>query len=107
MSEVRRVFKTQDNKYDALLSITLGEKRFYMIVSGLARAPKGVKVSEAGNMIRLELLDQFDHGFLTCLLERGHFEREFIGVRCTPGNVWIISEETIARHRECPESSSS
>lgn len=103
MSEVRRVFKTQDNKYDALLSIALGEKRFYMIVSGLARAPRAVRVSESGNMVRLELLDQFDRGFLTCMLERGHFDREFASVRCTPGVVWIISEETVLRHKECSE----
>ncbi|MEM4854310.1 MAG: hypothetical protein QXE75_02660, partial [Sulfolobales archaeon] len=67
MSEVRRVLKTQDNKYDALLSIVLGEKRFYMVVTGLTRAPKTIKVSETGTTVRLELLDQFDHGFLTCI----------------------------------------
>ncbi|MEM0065316.1 MAG: hypothetical protein QXT76_01915 [Sulfolobales archaeon] len=106
MSEVRRVLKTQDNKYDAFLSIVLGEKRFYMVVTGLTRAPKVVKVSETGATVRLELLDQFDHGFLTCVLERGHFEEEFTSVKCTPGNVWIISEDTILRHRQCPEPSS-
>ena len=107
MSEVRRVFRTQDNKYDALLSIVLGEKRFYMVVSGLARPPKVVRILEAGATVKLELLDQFDRGFLTCVLERGHFEEEFASVKCTPGNVWIISEDTILRHRQCPESSSS
>ncbi|MCS7099783.1 MAG: hypothetical protein RMH84_03205, partial [Sulfolobales archaeon] len=93
------VLKTCDNRFDALLSVLLGGRRFYMIVSGLARAPKEVKIVEVESSVKLELLDQFGHGFLTCVLNREFFESEFASVKCSPGNVWIISEDTIARHR--------
>ncbi|MCX8184949.1 MAG: hypothetical protein RMI56_02380 [Sulfolobales archaeon] len=99
MSEIQRVFKTYDNRFDALLSILLGEKRFYMIVSGLVRAPKEIVVQEAERSVKLELVDQSGHGFLTCMLDRELFNKEFASVRCSPGSVWIISEDTILRHR--------
>lgn len=105
MGEVERVFRTQDNKYDALLSVVLGDRKFYMVVSGLARAPKTVQISEIGSTVKLVLLDQFDHGFLTCTIERGFLEKEFASVKCCPGNIWVISEETILRHKRCAEPS--
>lgn len=102
MSEVHRVLKTYDNKYDALLSLSVEGRRVYIVISGLTRSPKTVKVSDiGGGMLRLELFDQFDQGFLTCLLERKHLEEEFASIRCCPGSVWIINEETLSRHRKC------
>ncbi len=94
------MIKTHDGKYDALLSVVLGDRRFCMIVTGLARSPKAARVQEAGDLIRLELLDQFEHGFLTCVLDRRYFEEEFASLRCAPGSAWIVSEETLLRHRK-------
>ena len=104
MSEVRRVFKTHDNRYDALISLALGDRCVYLVITGLARPPKTVRLVElGGERVRLELVDQHDHGFLTCTLDRRYFEEEFVSVRCNPGSIWIISEETLARHRRCGE----
>lgn len=102
-AEVRRVIKTQDGKYDALLSVVLGDRRYYIIVAGLARTPKTARVQETESLVRLELLDQFDHGFLTCVLDRRYFDEEFASLRCAPGSAWIVSEETLLRHRQRAE----
>lgn len=108
MSEVHRVLKTHDNKYDALLSLSIEGKKVFVIISGLARAPRTVKVSDVGGgKLRLELFDQFDQGFLTCLLERKHLEEDFVGISCCPGTVWIINENTLFRHRKCEGSQTS
>lgn len=108
MSEVHRVLKTQDNKYDALLSLSIEGRKVYVVISGLARAPKSVKVSDiGGSKLRLELFDQFDQGFLTCLLERKHLEEDFASISCCPGTIWIINEDTLSRHRKCEGSQTS
>ncbi len=99
------MIKTQDGRYDALLTVVLGGRRYYMIVSGLTRTPKVVRVQESGDLVRLELLDHFERGFLTCVLERRRFDEEFANFRCAPGSAWIVSEETLLRHRQRSEAS--
>lgn len=102
MSEVKRVFKTHDNKYDALLSLVVGDRHVYLVITGMARPPGAVKLVEVGtDKIKLELFDQYGNGFLSCTLDRRYFDEEFVGIRCSPGNIWIISEETVTRHRKC------
>jgi len=102
--EVRRVFRTQDGKYDALLCFTLSGRRYYAVFAGLARQPKEVKVVEAtGDVVRVEVLDEFGRGFLSCLIDRRYFEEGFFSSRCAPGVLWIVSEEEFLRHRSCAE----
>jgi len=102
--EVRRVFRTQDGKYDALLCFTLGGRRYYAVFAGLARQPREVKVVEAtGGVVRVEVLDEFGRGFLSCSIDRRYFEEGFFSSRCAPGVLWIVSEEEFLRHRSCAE----
>lgn len=96
---VRRLktIRRADNKYDAVIDLTVSGRELKVVIPHLTRNPSNVRLYEELGSIRFELLDSEGKGFATCIISSKVFESGCKELICR-GHTWIITEEHIREH---------
>ncbi|RLG83407.1 MAG: hypothetical protein DRO18_07920 [Thermoprotei archaeon] len=91
---IRKVLKTSDRTYDAILDVTYKERTIKLVIPGLVREPKDVKVEVIANKeIKLELINDEGKGYATCYIPIATLEKGYLELICPKGSGWVISKE--------------
>jgi len=88
---IKKVLRTSDKTYDAILNITYKDRTIKLIVPGLVREPKEVKVEVTpGKEVKLEFINAEGKGYATCYIPIETLEKGYVELVCPKGSGWVI-----------------
>jgi hypothetical protein len=100
IASIDSAIKVGGNKWDAYISLAIGNKRYKIYIPMLPKKPISVSVDvkEQSGKIFLRLISS-DGGICTCELDIHTLDiSKCYNISCTAGATWIANEEILRSH---------